>query len=84
MKICLNQFNVMLQDLSVDAKAMSDMLSDLIWKTLDHRTISMLTLLYKSVHNIVVINIDEHYANHEKGNIAARKTSLISCTHATA
>ena len=45
----------------------SDMLRDLNWKTLeDRRTISRLTLLYKSVHNIVAINIDEDYTNHEK------------------
>ena len=43
----------------------SDMLRDLNWKTLeDRRKISRLTLLYKSVHNIVAINIDEHYTNH--------------------
>ena len=43
----------------------SDMLRDLNWKTLeDCRTISRLTLLNKSVHNTVAINIDEHYTNH--------------------
>ena len=43
----------------------SDMLRDLNWKTLeDRRTISRLTLLNKSVHNTVAINIDEHYTNH--------------------
>ena len=48
----------------------SDMLRDLNWKTLeDCRTISRLTLLYKSIHNIVAINIDGHYTNHEKRNI---------------
>ena len=37
----------------------SDMLRDLNWKTLeDRRKISRLILLYKSVHNIVAINID--------------------------
>ena len=30
----------------------------------DRRKISRLTLLYKSIHNIVAINIDEHYTNH--------------------
>ena len=45
----------------------SDMLRDLNWKTLeDRRKISRLTLLYKSVHNIVAINIGEHYTNHEE------------------
>ena len=45
----------------------SDMLRDLNWKTLEeHRIISRLTLLHKSVHNIVAINIDEHYANMKK------------------
>ena len=45
----------------------SDMPRDLNWKTLeDRRTIFRLTLLHKSVHNIVAINIDEHYTNHEK------------------
>ena len=45
----------------------SDMLRDLNWKTLeDRRTISRLTQLHKSVHNIVAINIVEQYANHEK------------------
>ena len=45
----------------------SDMLRDLNLKMLeDRRTISRLTLLYKSVNNIVAINIDEHYTNHEK------------------
>ena len=54
----------------------SDMLRDLNWKMLeDRRTISRLTLLYKSVHNIVAINIDEHYTNHEKRSITTRKTS---------
>ena len=54
----------------------SDMLRDLNWKTLeDRRTISRLTLLYKSVHSIIAINIDEHYANHKKRNITTRKTS---------
>ena len=39
----------------------SDMLRDLNLKTLeDRRKISRLILLYKSVHNIVAINIDEH------------------------
>ena len=61
------------------------MLRDLNWKTLEDRiTISILTLLYKSVHNIVAINIDEHYTNHEKGNITTRKTSSISFAHPTA
>ena len=42
----------------------SDMLRDLNWKTLeDRRTLSRLALLYKSVHSIVAINIDEHYTN---------------------
>ena len=61
------------------------MLRDLNWKTLeDRRKISRLILLYKSVHNIVAINIDEHYTNHEKRNITTRKTSSISFTHPTA
>ena len=61
------------------------MLRDLNWKMLeDRRTISRLTLLYKSVHNIVTINIDEHYTNHEKRNITTIKTSSISFTHPTA
>ena len=69
----------------IDTKAMSDMLRDLNWKTLeDCRKISRLTLLCKSVHNIVAINIDEHYANHEKINIATIKMSSISFTHPTA
>ena len=43
------------------------MLRDLNWKTLEDRiSTSRHALLYKSVHNIVAINIDEHYANHEK------------------
>ena len=43
------------------------MLRDLNRKTLeDRRKISRLILLCKSVHNIVAINIDEHYTNHEK------------------
>ena len=63
----------------------SDMLKDINWKMLeDRRTISRLTLLYKSVHNKVAINIDEHYTNHEKGNITTSKTSLIFITHPTA
>ena len=50
------------------------MLRDLNWKTLEgRRTISRLTLLHKSVHNIVAINIDEHYTNHEEKNITTRK-----------
>ena len=58
---------------------------DLNWKTLeDRRTISILTLLYKSVHNIVAINIDEHYTSHEKRNIETRKTFSIHYTHPTA
>ena len=69
----------------IDAKAMSDMLRVLNWKTLeDRRKISRLTLFNKSVHNIVAINIDEHYTNHEKRNITTRKTSSISFTHPTA
>ena len=61
------------------------MLRDLNWKTLeDRRKISRLILLYKSVHNIVAINIDEHYTNHEKRNITTRKTSSISFAHPTA
>ena len=61
------------------------MLRDLNWKTLeDRRKIFRLILLNKSVHNIVAINIDEHYANHEKINIATRKTSSISFAHPTA
>ena len=55
------------------------------WKTLeDSRTIYRLTLLYISVHNIVAINIDEHYTNHEIRNITTRKTSSISFAHPTA
>ena len=50
---------------------------------MDRRTISRLTLSYKSVHYIVAINIDEHYANHENRNITTRKTSSISFTHPT-
>ena len=43
----------------------SDMLRDINWKMLEYRRkISRLTLLYKSVHDIVGINIDEHYTNH--------------------
>ena len=62
----------------------SDMLRYLNWKTLeDRRKISRLILLYKSVYNIVAIKIDEHYTNHEKINIATRKTSSISFTHPT-
>ena len=63
----------------------SDMLRELNWKTLeDRRTVSILILLHKSVHNIVAINIDEHYTNHEKKNITTRKTSSISFAHPTA
>ena len=55
----------------------SDMLRDLNWKTpQDRRTIYRLTLLYKSVHDIVVINSDEHYANHKSRNITTRKNVL--------
>ena len=58
---------------------------DLNWKKLeDRRTIYRLTLLYKSVHNIVAINIDEHYTNHERRNITTRKTFSISFAHSTA
>ena len=58
---------------------------DLDWKTLeDRRTIYRLTLLYESVHSIVVINIDEHYTNHENRNIATRKMSSISFARHTA
>ena len=47
------------------------MLRDLNWKTLeDRRTIYRFTLLYKSVHNIVAINIGEHYTNHEEEKIS--------------
>ena len=82
-KIGLNRFNVELHDLSVSH--VCDMLRDLSWKMLeDRRTIYRLALLYKSVHNIVSINIDEHYTNHEKRNVAARKTSSISFAHPTA
>ena len=87
-RISLNQFNVELKDLSVqtfDARAMSDMLRDLNWKMLeDRRTISRLALLFKPVHNIVAINIDEHYAIQGKINITTRKMSSISFTHSTA
>ena len=55
----------------------SDMLRDLNWKTLeDRQKISRLTLLYKSVHNIVAINIDEHYTNHEKKKYYSQKNVL--------
>ena len=40
--------------------------------------------LHKSVINTVSINIDKQYANHEKRNITARKTSPISLTQTTA
>ena len=87
MKISLNQFNVEQQDLSVktlDAKAMSDMLRDLNCKTLeDRRTIYRLTQLYKSVHNIVAINIDAQYTSYEKRHIEIRKMYSISFTHPT-
>ena len=58
---------------------------DINWKKLeDRRTISRLTLLHKSVHNIVAITIDEHHTNHEKINITTIKTSSIWLTHPTA
>ena len=61
------------------------MLRDLNWKTLeDRRKISRLILLYKSVHNIADINIDEHYTSYEKRNITTRKTFSISFAHPTA
>ena len=88
MKISLNQFNVELQDLSNDFRRqndVSDMLRDLNWKTLgDRRKIYRLILLYKSVHNIVAINIDVRYTNHEKRDITTRKTSSTSFAHPTA
>ena len=40
-------------------------------------------ILYKSVHNIIAIDIDEHYANHEKRNFTTSKTSSISFAHPT-
>ena len=84
-KISMDQFNIELQDLYRHQSHVSDMLRDLIWKTLDdRRTITRLALLYKSVHNIVAISIDEHYANYEKRNITTRKTSSVSITHPTA
>ena len=71
-KISFNQFNVELRDVCKDygrQRHVSDMLGDINWKTLeDHRTISRLTILHKSVHKIVAINIDEHHANHAKKN----------------
>ena len=61
------------------------MLRDLNWKAKeDRRTISSLTILHKSVNDIVAINIDEHYTNHEKRNSTTRKTSSISFAHPTA
>ena len=48
------------------------------------RTISRLTQLYKSVHNIIAFNIDEHYTNHRNGNITTIKISSISFAHPTA
>ena len=63
----------------------SDMLRDLNWKMLeDRRTISSLTLLYNSVHSIVAINIDEHYAHHEKNKITTSMTSTMSFSNPTA
>ena len=63
----------------------SDMSRDLNWKALEDRSkIYRLTLLYKSVHNIVAINIDEHYTNNENRNITTRKTFSISFAHPTA
>ena len=50
------------------------MLRDLNWKTPEDRwMIFRLTILYKSVHNIVAINIDEHYTNHEKKKLQPEK-----------
>ena len=47
------------------------------WKTLEYRrTISRLTLLYKSVHSIVAINIDEHHTNHEEKKYYNKKNVL--------
>ena len=61
------------------------MLRYLNWKMLeDRRTISRLIILYKSVHSIVAINIDEHYTSHEKRNITPRKASSIFFAHSTA
>ena len=40
--------------------------------------------MYKSVHYIVAINIDEHYTNHRKRIITAIKTNSIYITHPTA
>ena len=62
----------------------SDMLGDLNLETSeDCIAIIRLTLLHKSIRNIVSINIDEHYAKHVKENIANRKSSSISFTHPT-
>ena len=61
------------------------MLIDSNWKTLeDRRIISRLTVLCKSFHNILVISIDEHYANREKRIITTSETSSISFAHPTA
>ena len=63
----------------------SDKRKDLNWKTIDdRRTIYRLTLLYKSVHNIVAVNIDENYTEYLKGNITTRKTSSTYFTYTTA
>ena len=64
-------------------RSVSDMLRD--WNTPEDRgTISRLALLYKTVHNVVTINVDEYYTNYAKENITTRKTSAISFIHPTA
>ena len=50
----------------------------------DRGIIYIHSLLYKSVHNIVAINIDEHNGNHVEGNMTTRKMFSISICRLTA
>ena len=58
------------------ASSVSSIITNLVWKSLEERrTISRLTLLYRSIHHKVAINVDRCQVYSEEGKISTRKSS---------
>ena len=58
------------------------MLADLNWPTLEERRISArLSLLYKSLHHLVAIDLNDYILKPDNNGITTRKSSSISFHH---
>ena len=64
--------------------SVSSMLADLNWPSLEERRIrARLSLLYKSLHHLVAINLDGYVLKPDNIGISTRKSSSISFHHPT-